>query len=90
MGKTDGPGMFSGMTKEEIQTLFAELGAGAEAAPNYDMRAELGQVREDVRQAIKDRVGAEYAVLRARAEAEAAERRAQAEAGDTETYIDFF
>ena len=89
MRETQGQGMFSALTKEELQILFTELDDPDDRRP-YPVYAEIAEVRQDVKQALADVVHAEYAPMRAQAEAEAAARRARAEAGDPEAYIDFF
>jgi hypothetical protein len=89
MGETEGPGMFSDLTKQELQILFTELDDPDDRRP-YLIYAEIAEVRKDVKQALADVVHAEFAPMRARAEAEGAGRRARAEAGDPEAYLDFF
>ena len=90
MAKAQANGMFSELTHEELNELFARLGSGAEAGRgNYGVMSEIEDARADVHRAICDMTRAEFAGRHAQAEAEAAARRTQAEAGDPEAYLDF-
>jgi hypothetical protein len=64
--------MFSDLTHEELNVLYATLGSGADEAGrrDYHMASEIGQAREDVHRAIADVTRAEFAERTARAEAE--------------------
>jgi hypothetical protein len=70
MGKMKDSEMFSGLTSQELQLLFAKLGHGASAGRyHYAMASEIGQVQADVHQALIDVTRATFAEPIARAEA---------------------
>ena len=81
MGDTRDPEMFSGLTTQELQLLFAKLGSAADKGRhNYDMLSEIWAVQVDVHQALTDVTHTEFAERIARAEARARDPELQDEA----------
>ena len=68
METAEDPTMFSDLTTSELQLLFAVLGGVAEVG-NYGVHSEITDVQLDVHQALHNKVHAERAEWRARAEA---------------------
>jgi hypothetical protein len=61
MGKMKDSEMFSGLTSQELQLLFAKLGHGAFAGRcHHAMASEIGRVQADVHQALVDAARATF------------------------------